>query len=123
MKRIVITGALGHIGSAFIRALSPGRFEDVLLVDNLATQRYCSLFDLPADIPFRFLELDICEGDLDALVDGADLVIHLAAVTNAAASFGDETHVERVNFAATERLVRACVKSGARLLFASTTSV
>ena len=53
--RLIITGALGHIGSALIHGILPGRFEEVVLLDNLSTQRYSSLFDLPRDVPFRSL--------------------------------------------------------------------
>ena len=46
--KIVVTGALGHIGSRLIREL-PTIFPDanIVLIDNLSTQRYCSLFNLP----------------------------------------------------------------------------
>jgi len=52
-----------------------------------------------------------------------DVVIHLAAVTNAAASFEIQEQVERVNFEGTQRVAQACLQSGSRLFFPSTTSV
>lgn len=121
--RILITGALGHIGSRFIHDLSPGLYEEVVLLDNLSTQRYCSLFNLPADVPFRFIEDDVCTADLDRHCDGMDVVIHLAAITNAAGSFEIQDQVERVNFEGTQRVAQACVKAGSKLIFLSTTSV
>jgi nucleoside-diphosphate-sugar epimerase len=121
--RLAITGALGHIGSRLIHSLVPGEFEDVLLVDNFATQRFVSLFNLPAGVPFRFVKADILEADLDALLADSDAVIHLAAITNAAESFGKEEVVERVNLDGTLRVAEACAKKGARFLFLSTTSV
>jgi UDP-glucose 4-epimerase len=122
--RIVVTGALGHIGSRLIRSLptsSPG--SEIVLVDNLSTQRYSSLFDLPANGRYRFMEADILTSDLDALLDGADVVVHLAAITNAEASFQIQEEVERVNFHGTERVARACIQAGAGMVFLSTTSV
>lgn len=125
--RLVITGALGHIGSRLVHSLRPsdfgGRLTEVVLLDSLVTQRYCSLFNLPVEVPFRFLEGDICEMDLEEVCAGADVVVHLAAMTNAAGSFSTQEAVERVNFNGTERLAAACVRQGARLLFLSTTSV
>ena len=34
MKRLVVTGALGHIGSRFVRSLTPDVFSEVVLVDT-----------------------------------------------------------------------------------------
>jgi len=121
--KLLITGALGHIGSRFIHGLRPGEFSEVVLVDNLATSRYCSLFNLPAGVPFRFVEADVCAADLDKLFAGMNAVIHLAAITDATKSFENETEVERVNFVGTERVARACAKAGCRLIFPSSTSV
>jgi nucleoside-diphosphate-sugar epimerase len=123
MKRIVVTGALGHIGSRFIRAIESGLYREVLLLDNLATQRFASLFDLPRDVPFRFLEADVLTAPLEDLFAGADVVVHMAAMTNAAGSFEIQEQVEKVNFEGTERVARACAAAGSRLLSLSTTSV
>ena len=45
---VVLIEDLGHIGSALIRQL-PFDFSDaaIVMVDNMMTQRYASLFDLP----------------------------------------------------------------------------
>ncbi len=122
--RIIVTGALGHIGSQLIREI-PSVMPDaeVLMLDDLSTQRYCSLFDLPAQGRYRFLEADVMTGDLAAIFKGADAVVHLAAITNATASFDIQEKVEEVNFAGTERVARACLETGCGLVFPSTTSV
>lgn len=121
--KLLVTGALGHIGSRFIHDLKPGELSDVVLVDNFATQRYCSLFNLPAGVPFRLVEADVCTADLDKLFAGMDAVIHLAAITDATRSFENEAQVEQVNFVGSERVAQACVKAGCRLIFPSSTSV
>lgn len=123
MKKIVITGALGHVGSRFIHSLRPGEFDDVVLLDNLSTQRYCSLFNLPQGVPFRFFEEDVCTGDLERYFSGADAVIHLAAIANAAGSFELQDQIERVNFEGAVRVAKGAAASGCRLIFLSTTSV
>lgn len=122
--KILVTGALGHIGSRLIREL-PDMFPHatISMIDNMLTQRYCSLFNLPAQGRYNFAEADILTCDLDALLEGVDVVIHLAAITDAASSFNKKELVEEVNFTATERLAAACVKSGSALIFLSTTSV
>ncbi len=120
---LLITGALGHIGSRLIHSIPTGWYNNVYLVDNLSTQRYPSLFNLPDGIPFRFIDADILTADLEELLQGMDVVIHLAARTNAEASVESAQEVERINFQGTERVARACTASGSRLLFISTTSV
>lgn len=123
MKRILITGALGHIGSYFIHSLRPGDFEEVVMLDNMSTQRYCSLFNLPGGVPFRFVEEDILTANLEYYMENMDAVIHLAAITNAAGSFDIQEKVEQVNFEGTRRVAQACLVTGCKMIFLSTTSV
>ena len=121
--RIVVTGALGHIGSRLIREIAsacPG--ADVAMLDNLATERYASLYDLPETCRYEFVEADVLTAELPPIFAGADAVIHLAALTNYA-RVDLRDRMERVNVAGTERVSRACVAAGVPMLFPSTTSV
>jgi nucleoside-diphosphate-sugar epimerase len=122
--KIIITGALGHIGSRLIREL-PMMFPraEIVLIDNLLTQRYCSLFNLPPSGRYYFLEADVLTADLASIFDGGAVVVHLAAITDAANSFQIKDEVERVNFAGTERVAQACLQVDCALIFPSTTSV
>jgi UDP-glucose 4-epimerase len=122
--KIVVTGALGHIGSALIRQL-PLHFPDaeIVMLDNMMTQRYPSLFDLPAVGHYQFIEADVRTVDLRALLDGAHAVVHLAAITDAAGTFDRAAELEANNFDATEKIAAACREAGARLIHVSSTSV
>jgi len=120
---ICITGALGHIGSALIRNLTDHSFEKIYLVDNLSTQRYPSLFDLPKGQNYIFHELDILAEGMESIVQDSDILIHLAAVTNAEASFSNPELVDRVNKQGLEKIAKLCAKRQCALLFPSTTSV
>ncbi len=121
--KLLITGALGHIGSRLIHSIKPGEFDEVIMLDNLATQRYCSLFDLPDGVKFRFFEENICTSDLDPYFKGVDIVLHFAAMTESAGSIDKQKEVEEVNLLGTERVAAACSKNGCRLFFPSSTSV
>lgn len=122
--KIVVTGALGHIGSRLIRELPKlHRGAEIVMVDNMLTQRYPALFDLPAKGRYRFVEGDVLKADLAALFKGSDAVVHLAAITNAEASFDNSAQVEEVNFSGTEKVAQACLETGSALIFPSTTSV
>jgi len=119
MKKVLITGGLGHIGSHLIRKL-PLEY-DITVIDNLLTQRYCSLFDLDRNI--KFIEKDIDEL-IEKDVVGIDVVIHLAAITNAERSFKNKEEVENVNLVKTEKFIGLCKR--ARIpyfIFPSSTSV
>lgn len=122
--KIVVTGALGHIGSRLIREL-PFSFPgcEILMIDNLMTQRYCSLFNLPKEGNYRFIEGDVAKMDLSPLLKGACTLIHLAAITDAAGSFGKADEVENNNLEASQKAAEACIQTGTRLIALSSTSV
>lgn len=122
--KFVVTGALGHIGSYLIRRL-PDFFPgcQIVMIDNLATQRYASLFNLPKTASYRFVEGDVTSLDIKSLLQNADALIHLAAITEAAASFERGAELERVNLTATQKVAQACAKTNVPMLMASSTSV
>jgi len=122
--KIVVTGALGHIGSRLIRDL-PVMFPEaeIVMVDNLSTQRYCSLFNLPTSGRYCFLETDVLKADLASIFERAAVVIHLAAITDATNSFQIKEEVEQVNFKGTEKVAKACRQVDCALIFPSTTSI
>ncbi|MDP2593170.1 MAG: SDR family oxidoreductase [bacterium] len=121
-NKIVITGALGHIGSALIRNLPKGASE-VFLLDNLSSQRYPSLFDLPPKPILTFFEGDIRTAEMEKYTEGAKILVHLAAITNAEGSFDRQKEVEDVNFEGLKKVADACLKTGTKLIFPSSTSV
>jgi nucleoside-diphosphate-sugar epimerase len=122
--RIVVTGALGHIGSALIRML-PDRFPgaEIVMIDNMATLRYSSLFDLPKNGRYHFIEADVRQAELRPLFEAAQNVVHLAATTDAEGSVSNRAATEANNYNATAKVAAACAETGARLIHLSSTSV
>ncbi len=123
--KIVVTGALGHIGSRLIRDL-PVQFPgaEIVMIDNLLTQRYCSMFNLnKSQAHYRFIEADILKLSLAPIFAGAAAVVHLAAITDAASTFDKKDLVEEVNLHGTEIVAKACLETGVPLIALSTTSV
>lgn len=122
--KIIVTGATGHIGSYMVRDLAvqfPG--SEIVMIDNMMSQRFPSLFNLPSVGNYRFIEADVTKVDLRPIVEGAHVVIHLAAITDAAGSFDKAEALEANNYNATRCVAEACVQTGARLIAPSSTSV
>lgn len=124
-KTILVTGALGHIGSRLLRDVSRAAVGRIVMLDNMESQRYASLYDLPGDLKYIFLEDDIRTADFAKIFSeyGVRAVVHLAALTDAANSAGRRQEVMDVNLEGLKRVADACRDAGAALLFPSTTSV
>lgn len=123
---ILITGALGHVGSALIRAYS--KREDVSLIrmlDNLSTQRYCSLFNLPEGKKYQFIEGDINNIEiLRKAMQNIDVVIHLAAIADATYAMAHPEETEKINLIGTQNVLNMAIETGVKkFIFPSTTSV
>ena len=122
--KIVVTGAIGHIGSYVVRDLAV-QFPsaEIVMIDNMMTQRFSSLFNLPSLGRYRFIEGDVRHIDLVPMLKNAHVLIHLAAITDAAGSFGKEDLIEDNNYQATVKVAEACSKTNTRLISLSSTSV
>lgn len=122
--KLCITGAFGYIGSRLIRNLSIKGLEKVYLVDNLSVQGHTPfyLFNLP-DNNFIFEQLDILSERMEQIVKECDVVVHLAAYTNAEASVKAKEMAQRNNTQGTAYIASLCCKYGKSLVFPSTTSI
>ena len=83
MKNVMITGVCGHLGSYLIRNLD--KKYNIVGVDNLLTQRYCSLFNLKRK-NFKFLLKDYIDLT-DEELQNIDVILHLANIVDAPNSF------------------------------------
>ena len=123
MKKIIVTGALGHIGSKLIRDL-PDNLEnpEITMIDNLTTQRFSSLFNLSRH-NYTFYLKDILEDDLDQIFKKSDVVVHLAALTEATTSIDQPEEYERVNYLGTKKILELCKKHSVKMIHFSSTSI
>lgn len=114
--KILITGCLGHLGSYLLRNLPTG--IKIVGYDNLSTQRYCSLFNLPHPIEFHDTGFEnIIEDDLKDI----NCVIHLAAITNA--TNANKADIQDININKTKEFIDKCLNVVPRFIFPSSTSV
>ena len=123
IKKILITGALGQIGSGLKRNISNDTVREVIILDNLESRRYPSLFDLPTGVKFRFIKDDVTTADFGKHLAGVDLVIHLANTNFYEGSQKAQKGVELANLHKLKRIATACLENNVRLFFPSSTSV
>jgi len=120
---ILVTGGAGYIGSILVRQLLTAGYR-VRVLDRLLFG-VSSLQNLAGHPRFELRRGD-CRSAVQVrqAVDGANAVVHLAAIVGDAACGADEQLTWQTNCEATEVLVRACRSAGVtRLLLASTCSV
>jgi len=113
--RLAVTGAAGFVGRAVVAAaLARPEVSALTVTDRV-------LADRPADPRLRAVAGDICDTDVQAEVwDGADAMIHLAAVLGGAAE-ADPAASRRVNLGAALDLMERA--DGRRFVLASTIAV
>jgi UDP-glucuronate 4-epimerase len=127
--RYLVTGCAGFIGSHLTETLLEQAHEVVGLDcfnDNYARQQKLANLERARDFEaFDFVPVDLSRGSLVDLVEGCDVVIHLAAEPGVRPSWGDrfETYL-RNNVLATHHLLAAIASSSdATLVYASSSSV
>ena len=128
MEHALVTGAAGFIGSHLaadllrrgwlvtgVDARSPA--SDPVAAENLAV--------LVGDSRFRLVEANVVSADLAVLLEGIDVVFHMAALPGVRRSWGDRfADYLTSNVLGTQRLLEACgVVEVPRLVFASSSSV
>ena len=122
--KILVTGACGHIGSYFLENVHKiKKVKKTILVDNLESNRFTSLFNNLKKNNLNFYKRDLNDRKSLNKIKNIDVVIHLASMTNAAKSFGKEKEMFSNNLNCLDTVIDFCLKNKSKLIHLSSTSV
>ena len=121
---LLITGACGHIGSYLAENIHKiKKIKKTILVDNLESNRFCSLFELDKKNKLKFYLRNIEKENSLNDFKNIKYVIHCASMTNAEKSFGKEDLMYKNNIDCLKTVIKFCKKNKAKLFHLSSTSV
>ena len=123
--KILITGGLGHIGSYLLENIDKIKFiKKIYIIDNLSTNRYCSLFNLPkTNKKIYFYQNDLSLRNALKNFKKVDVVLNLASLTDAEGSLKINNKIYRNNLGIFDNILRYCKKNSSKLIHISSTSV
>ncbi len=121
MKKYVVTGGAGFIGSALVRTLLDAGGE-VEVIDNLLSGHERNLAEVRGRV--RLHIVDIRDGAAIApVIAGADTVFHLAAIPSVPKSIDQPRPSHEVNINGTYEVLEAALKGKARrVVYAASSS-
>ncbi len=121
MKKVVVTGGAGFIGSTLVDELIRTGY-DVHIIDDLSTGKKDNV-----NSKAKLYKLDISSANtlrLESIIEGSEYVFHLAAKTAVQESLHNPESYELVNCLGLLRVLRASSRVGVkRFIFSSSSSV
>ena len=123
MKKILVTGGAGFIGSNLIESLLKKGYQ-VVCLDNLSTGSLNNIQEFLENQNFEFVEGDILNSDLVlSLTKDVFAVCHQAALGSVPRSIKDPLTTNRVNIEGTLNVFNACVENKVeRVVYAASSS-
>tara|TARA_Y100000816_G_scaffold285693_1_gene265689 strand:- start:591 stop:1514 length:924 start_codon:yes stop_codon:yes gene_type:complete len=121
---LLITGCCGHIGSYLAENIYKiKKIKKTILVDNIKSNRFCSLFNLNKKNNLKFYLRDVDKKNSLNDFKKIDYVIHCASMTNAEKSFGKKNKMYENNLKCLDNIIQFCIKNNSKLIHLSSTSV
>ena len=122
MKRYIVTGGAGFIGSALLRALLERGDGKVEVIDNLLTGHRKNLAEVEAKVVLHTLDIRDYAA-IAPVIAGADVVFHLAAIPSVPRSIVEPVPSHEVNIDGTFNVYRAAAEGKCRrVVYAASSS-
>ena len=123
--KILITGGLGHIGSYLLQKINKIKvLKKIYVIDNLSSQRFCSLFNLPkTQKKIFFIQKDLSINNSLNNFPKVDVVLNLASITDAEGSLKIRKKIYKNNLGIFKNVLKYCNRNSSKLIHISSTSV
>ena len=124
LKKVVITGGAGFIGSNLIRKLIEKDIEKILVIDDLSTGNMDNISEFKDNNFIEFVEsrVEDCQ-NLNSLIEGYDFCFHLAAGVGVQYIMENVSKALLTNIEGTHKIIESCKINGIPLLLTSTSEV
>lgn len=124
MKKFIITGGAGFIGSTLVKALLEKGAESILIIDDLSTGSESNISSVLNDERIEFINSRIEDLDnLDNLFSSYDFCYHLAAGVGVQYIMENLSDSLLTNILATHKVLESCQTNNIPVLLTSTSEV
>ena len=124
MKKFIITGGAGFIGSTLVKALIEKGAESILIIDDLSTGSESNISSVLNDERIEFINSRIEDVDnLDNLFSSYDFCYHLAAGVGVQYIMENLSDSLLTNILATHKVLESCQTNNIPVLLTSTSEV
>jgi UDP-glucose 4-epimerase len=123
LKRVLITGGAGFIGSHLAESFLADDYQ-VIVLDDISTGSLRNIRQLIGQANFKFQLGSVLDQDqCNQIVDECDEIIHLAAAVGVKMIFDRPMETIERNVRGTENVLEAALRHGRKIFIASTSEV
>ncbi len=124
MKKIIVTGGAGFIGSNLVKALLKNDVEKILIIDDLSTGSKLNLDNLLSDKKIKLIQSKIEDiENINKVFQKYDFCYHLAAGVGVQYIMDNLSESLLTNIMATHKVLEACQANNLPVLLTSTSEV
>tara|TARA_B000000565_G_scaffold254306_2_gene232426 strand:- start:465 stop:1451 length:987 start_codon:yes stop_codon:yes gene_type:complete len=124
LKKVIITGGAGFIGSNLTKKLIDNDAEKILIIDDFSTGKMSNIERFLDDDKISLIDkrVEDCD-DLDILISGYDFCFHLAAGVGVQYIMDNVSKALLTNIEGTHKIIESCKNNNIPLLITSTSEV
>lgn len=114
MRKVLVTGASGFVGTHLIEALAARGIETTAICYSSKPQSSHA-----SGGSATWVKADLIKEDIDDLLSGVDTIFHLSGYAGLGSDVDTAKRLNSINVTATERVANAALRSKSRLIYVS----